>query len=103
MGKITSPKLGKITAPLTAWNGLIDAPRIWCPKRLPGSLAGNEIKGACVLPSRPRPASRSPGRIHISDFRQHHLTCEGQPVHTCGASGPVPTAKACCSEMAVAL
>src|SRR5215472_4283271 len=20
--------------------------------------------------------------IHISDFRQHHLTCEGQPVHT---------------------
>ena len=71
--------------PRVAWNGLIDAPRIWCPKRLPGSLAGNEIKGACVLPSRPRPASRSPGRIHISDFRQHHLTCEGQPVHTYGA------------------
>jgi hypothetical protein len=22
------------------------------------------------------------GRIHISDFRQHPLTCEGQPAHT---------------------
>jgi NAD(P)-dependent dehydrogenase (short-subunit alcohol dehydrogenase family) len=29
-------------------------------------------------------ASRSTGRIRISDFRQHHLTCEGQPVHTKG-------------------
>src|SRR5215472_11008375 len=33
-------------------------------------------KGACVLPSRPRPTRRSTGRIHISDFRQHRLTCE---------------------------
>src|SRR5436190_8273875 len=38
-----------------------------------------------VFPSRPRPARRSTGRIHISDFRQHHLTCERQPVHTFGA------------------
>ena len=30
-------------------------------------LSGNEINGACVFPSRPRPASRSIGRIHISD------------------------------------
>src|SRR5262244_1233853 len=40
-------------------------------------------KGACVFPSRPRPTRRSTGRIHISDFRQHRLTCEPQPVHTC--------------------
>ncbi len=32
------------------------------------------IKGACVFPSRPRPARRSTGRIHTSDFRQHALT-----------------------------
>jgi hypothetical protein len=32
-------------------------------------LSANETKGACVLPSRPRPASRSAGRIHISEFR----------------------------------
>ncbi len=32
--------------------------------------SANEAKGARVLPSRPRPASRSVGRIHIlSDFR----------------------------------
>ena len=48
-------------------------------------MSANEIKGACVFPSRPRPARRSTGRIHISDFRQHHLTCERQPVHTFGA------------------
>src|SRR5437763_12220593 len=30
---------------------------------------------------------RSTGRIHISDFRPHHLTCERQPVHTFGAAG----------------
>ena len=44
------------------------------PTWLLGSLSANEIKGACVLPSRPRPARRSTGRIHISDFRQHYLT-----------------------------
>jgi hypothetical protein len=44
------------------------------------------LKAACVLPSRPRPTSRSTGRIHISDFRQQHLTCKGQPVHTLGAT-----------------
>src|SRR5947209_52777 len=27
---------------------------------------------------------RSTGRIHISDFRQHALSCEEQPVHTFG-------------------
>ena len=43
------------------------APRIWCPEWLLRNLAANEIKGACVLPSRPRPASRSTGRIHISE------------------------------------
>ena len=52
------------------------------PYWLLGGLSANEIKDACVFPSRPRPARRSTGRIHISDFRQHHLTCERQPVHT---------------------
>ena len=59
------------------WNGSIDAPGIWCPEWPRGGLSANEIKGACVLPSRPRPACRSTGRIHISDFRPHHLRCEG--------------------------
>src|SRR5680860_277301 len=33
------------------------------------SLSANETTGACVLPSRPRPACRLTGRIHISDSR----------------------------------
>jgi hypothetical protein len=31
------------------------------------------------------PRADQTGRIHISDFRQHPLTCERQPVHTLGA------------------
>jgi hypothetical protein len=43
--------------------------RAWWRKWLLENLSANEAKGACVYPSRPRPASRSTGRIHISDFR----------------------------------
>ena len=68
----------------------LDAPRIWCPNRLLANLSENEINGACVLPSWPRPASRSTGRIQISDFRPSHLTCDGQPIHTIGANSVEP-------------
>ena len=45
-------------------------------------LSANETKGACVFPSRPRPACRSTGRIHISDFRYPRET------HLRTAAGP---------------
>jgi hypothetical protein len=51
--------------PMSRHTGLLD------------SLPANEIKGACVFPSRPRPTCRSTGRIHISDFRQHASLANG--------------------------
>ena len=47
------------------------APNLATLMAAPRGLSANEIKGACVFPSRPRPARRSTGRIQISDFRQH--------------------------------
>jgi hypothetical protein len=44
-----------------------------------------------VLPSRPRPARRSTGRIYISDVRTTDLTCERQPDHTFGPAQAVAT------------
>ena len=41
-------------------------------ERLPPCIVGME---ACLS-----------AHLHISDFRQHNLTCEGQPVHTFGAN-----------------
>jgi hypothetical protein len=62
------------------------APNLATLMAAPRGLSANEIKGACVFPSRPRPTRRSTGRIHISDFRQHFLTCDRQPVHTFGSA-----------------
>src|SRR3954452_11042330 len=45
-------------------------------------IRANEINGACVLPSRPRPASRSTRPDTYQRLPTAPLTCEGQPVHT---------------------
>jgi hypothetical protein len=48
------------------------------------NLSDSETKDACVLPSRPRPASRSnrPDTYQRPPLSTHGLFCETQPVHT---------------------
>lgn len=43
-------------------------PEPWWPSWPLTGRSANEAKGARVLPSRPRPVSRSVGRIHMSDY-----------------------------------
>jgi hypothetical protein len=67
-------------------NGSIDAPGAWWPKWLFSSLSADEVKDACVYPSRPRPTYRSnrPDTYQRLPLSAHELTCDQQPVHTFG-------------------
>jgi hypothetical protein len=55
---------------------------------LHGNLSANETNGACVSPSRPRPASRSnrPDTYQRLPDAGAILACEQQPVHTLGVT-----------------
>jgi hypothetical protein len=75
-----------------AWNGPMNASRVWWHEWLLVNLSVNETKDACVFPSRPRPTSRSnrPDTYQRLPLSTHNLSCETQPVHTF-----VPLADSC--------
>jgi hypothetical protein len=75
-----------------AWNGSMNASRVWWHEWLLVNLSVNETKDACVFPSRPRPTSRSnrPDTYQRLPLSTHNLSCETQPVHTF-----VPLADSC--------
>jgi len=58
-------------------------------------LSANEIKGACVLPSRPRPRADQQAGYISATSASHDLTCETQPVHTYGWKADSQVGRCC--------
>lgn len=55
--------------------GIIISPSQWVNGKKRTGHVANEINGACLFPIKPRPTSRSTGRIHMRDF---HYPCTPQ-------------------------